>query len=170
MGEKTMVYRIVLCVIFASLVAGPLTAQHDEGSDYDHHHKHHELALGTGAVYMPAENIWGYGLHLHALAAITESMSLGAGYELILGEHTHHTLSGLLHFHPIHPLDINLGPGVVFPDGENDHFRFKMHVELASVFELGEHFHLGPGLDVGIGKHDLHIGFGIHAGWIFSSH
>ena len=136
---------------------------------YDHHHRHNEIALGTGAVYMPNENSWGYGLHLHALAGITEWMGAGGGYELIVGDHHHHTLSALVHFHPFHPLHINVGPGLVFPDEEHDSFRFKIHAEISTVFELTEHFHLGPSIDSGIGSEDLHFTFGIHAGYVFGS-
>jgi hypothetical protein len=95
-------------------------------------------------------------------------MSAGGGYEVIAGEHRHHTLTALLHFHPFHPLDINLGPGLAFPDEENPTYRFKAHMELAAVFELGERMHLGPSVDIGAGQHDFHITMGIHVGWIFS--
>jgi len=163
-----MLIRTLLFLLITTMLVLPLSAQ--ETDHHEHHHKHNEIALGTGAVYMPYEKAWGYGLHLHSLAGITEWMGLGAGYELILGEHTHQTVSALVHFHPIHPLDINLGPGLVFPDGENENYRFKMHVELAAVFEMGEHLHLGPSIDAGIGKEDLHITLGIHVGWVFDFH
>jgi hypothetical protein len=133
---------------------------------FDHHHKHNELAVGTGIVRFPNESSWGYGVHLHGILGITEWMGAGAGYEVILGEYTHHALTGLVHFHPFHPLDINVGPGLVFPDDENPAYRFKLHAELAAVFELGEHFHLGPSLDVGLGSNDPHISLGIHVGWV----
>ena len=140
--------------------------QVSNSQSYDHHHKHHELGIGTGVVLFPEASSLGYAIHLHGIVGITEWMGIGPGYELILGEHTHHTISGLLHFHPFHPIDINLGPGVVFPDEELSEYRFKLHAEIATVFELGEHLHLGPSVDAGIGKEDLHITFGIHLGYI----
>lgn len=163
-----MLNHTLFFALIATILASPLYAQEED--IHEHHHKHNEIALGTGVVYMPHERTWGYGLHLHSVAGITEWMGLGAGYELILGEHTHHTVSGLVHFHPFHPLDINLGPGLVFPDEENNNYRFKMHVEVAAVFEMGEHLHLGPSIDTGFGKEDLHITFGIHIGWVFGFH
>jgi hypothetical protein len=163
-----MLNQTLLFLLIATLLALPLSAQ--EADSLEHHHKHNEIALGTGAVYMPNEKTWGYGLHLHSLAGITDWMGLGAGYELILGEHTHQTVMGLVHFHPFHPLDINLGPGLVFPDEENENYRFKMHVEVAAVFEVSEHLHLGPGIDIAFGKGDLHFAFGIHVGWVFDFH
>jgi len=118
---------------------------------------------------MPEENAWGYGLHLHALAGLTGWLGAGAGYELIAGDHRHHTLSAILHFHPFHPLDINIGPGVVLPGKEHDAARFKLHAEVSAVFEISEHVHLGPAIDTGIGRDDLHFTFGIHAGYVFGS-
>jgi hypothetical protein len=145
-----------------------LNAQHEEHSHpFDHHHKHNELALGTGLVVMPGEPAFGFGFHLHGILGLNEWLGIGPGYELIAGEHLHHTLTGLLHFHPFHPLDINLGPGLVFPDKEHVSYRFKLHAELAAVFEVSEHFHLGPSIDTGIAKEDLHFTFGIHVGYIF---
>jgi hypothetical protein len=159
---------ILLLMILAWSIPVTLPGQHDDHSHVlDHHHKHNEIAIGTGAVYMPGERAWGYGIHLHGIAGITEWMSAGAGYELIAAEHTHQTITGLLHFHPFHPLHITTGPGFVFPDEENPHYRFKVHVELSAVFELTDHLHVGPAIDTGIGKQDLHFTFGIHAGWIF---
>jgi hypothetical protein len=133
----------------------------------DHHHRHHEIGIGTGPVLLPEESVWGFGLHLHALAGINEWLGAGMGYELIVGEHQHHTVSGLVHFHPFHPLDINVGPGLVFPDNENSQYRLKFHAEITAAFELGEHLHLGPSIDTGIGKQDLHITFGVHVGYVF---
>lgn len=159
---------ILLPIILVWSIPVALTGQYeDHQHPYDHHHRHHEIAVGTGAVYMPGENSWGYGIHLHALTGLTEWMGTGLGYELIVGEHTHHTITGLLHFHPFHPLDINVGPGLVMPDKENPDYRFKLHTEIAAVFEINEHFHLGPSLDTGIGRHDIHITLGMHAGWVF---
>ncbi|HDS06473.1 MAG TPA: hypothetical protein ENO05_02500, partial [Bacteroides sp.] len=65
---------------------------------YDHHHRHSEISLGAGAVLMPWESAWGFGLHLHGTTGITGWMGAGAGFELITGEHTHYTITGLLHF------------------------------------------------------------------------
>ncbi|RPI43469.1 MAG: hypothetical protein EHM46_04005 [Bacteroidetes bacterium] len=141
-------------------------AQESSGH-HDHHHRHSEISIGTGAVFMPGES-WGYGLHLHGTLGITEWMGAGAGFELIAGEHTHYTITGLLHFHPFHPLDINIGPGLVLPDEELPQYRLKTHAEIAAVFEVSEHLHLGPALDLGVGKHDLHLTPGIHIGWIFN--
>ncbi len=162
--------EVPACLILLSLLTAniSLMAQQDRSEHAgDHHHKHHEMAIGTGLVWLPEESSTGYGIHLHGNIGITEWMGIGPGYELIVGRHTHHTLSGLLHFHPIHPLDINVGPGLVFPDEETAGYRFKLHSEIAAVFELGEHIHLGPSIDAGVGKKDLHITFGIHLGYVF---
>ena len=153
------------------VVPADLSAQeNDDHKGHDHHHRHNEISLGGGPSFLPAENEWGYGIHGHAILGVTEWMGAGIGYEIIRGDHTHHTISALAHFHPVHPLDINLGPGVVLPDEEHEDLRFKFHVEVAAVFELNEHLHLGPSIDAGIGAHDLHLTMGIHVGWIFSFH
>lgn len=168
MNQINRYIHLVAVVIFLWPGVASLHAQYgEEEGDHDHHHRHHELAVGSGAVYFPEESSWGLGIHLHGLLGLTEWMGIGPGYELIRGEHTHHTLSGLVHFHPVHPLDINIGPGLVFPDEELDAFRFKFHAEVALVFEMGEHLHLGPSFDAGIGKNDLHFSLGIHIGYIF---
>lgn len=159
-------HLITILVLMASQLT--LNAQQEPGSHpYEHHHKHNEFAAGTGAVYFPEESSWGYSLHFHALLGLTEWMGVGPGYELILGEYTHHTVAGLLHFHPFHPLDINIGPGLVFPNDEVREYRFKLHMEIAAVFEVSEHLHLGPSLDAGIGKSDPHVALGIHIGYAF---
>ncbi len=159
----------LLSLLVPAMATLSLLGQTKEHShEHNHHHRHNEVALGTGAVFMPEESTWGYGLHLHSIIGITEWMGAGLGYEFIQGEHTHHTFTGLVHFHPFHPLDINIGPGLVLPDEENPNIRFKFHAEIAAVFELGEHLHLGPSIDSGIGKHDLHFTLGIHAGWVFA--
>ena len=58
---------------------------------YDHHHRHNEVALGTGVVFMPEESTWGYGLHLHSIIGIKEWMGAGLGYGLALqlAQHWH---------------------------------------------------------------------------------
>lgn len=145
-----------------------LKAQHGSaGSRPDHHDKHHELGIGTGAVYFANESAWGAGFHLHGILGVTEWMGIGPGYELILGDYTHHSLTALFNFYPVHPFDISIGPGVVFPGEEVDKFRFKLHTELAFAFEVGEHLHLGPALEAGIVKDDLHLSAGIHIGYVF---
>jgi hypothetical protein len=159
----TFILPVMLVLWNTSLFGQDETDAHS----FDHHHKHHELALGTGLGVMPGESSFGFGFHLHGIAGINEWLGVGPGYELIAGEHIHHTVTGLLHFHPFHPLDLNIGPGLVFPDGEHQNFRFKLHAEVAAVFEASEHLHLGPSIDAGIGKEDLHFTFGIHIGYIF---
>ena len=155
-------------VLSSLLIMACISVQGQQSEhDHDHHHRHNEVALGTGAVFMPEESTWGYGLHLHTIIGIKEWLGAGLGYEFIQGEHSHHTVTGLLHFHPFHPLDINIGPGLVLPDDENPNIRFKIHAEIAAVFEISEHLHLGPSLDCGVGKDDLHFTLGIHAGWVF---
>lgn len=139
---------------------------HEHGHSHEHAHRHHELAIGSGPLWIPGENLWGIGTHVHGLLALSDWMGAGLGYEWIASEHRHHSLYALMHFHPIHPLDINIGPGFTFPDEENPDYRFKVHAEVAAVFPLGERFHLGPSLDLGWGMDDLHLSLGVHLGWI----
>ncbi|MGW8315694.1 MAG: hypothetical protein ACWGNV_08850 [Bacteroidales bacterium] len=160
---------LLTLLIILMLQGNFLQAQHDaEGLKPDHHHKHHELGIGTGAVYFANESAWGMGFHLHGTVGVTEWMGIGPGYELILGENTHHSLTALFNFDPFHPFDFSIGPGVVFPGEEVGNFRFKLHTELAFAFEVGEHLHLGPSLEAGIVKDDLHLSVGIHIGYIFT--
>ena len=164
MKKNALLASAVLLLYFVNLNGQEADHQHSD----DHHHRHNELGLGTGPVLLLGESTWGYGLHLHALAGINEWLGAGVGYELILGEHLHHTVSGLVHFHPFHPLDINVGPGLVFPDNENSQYRLKFHIEITAAFELGEHIHLGPSIDTGIVKENMHLTFGLHVGYVFS--
>ena len=94
MKQQTFHYILALVLMTWHI---PLHAQQDTVShSYDHHHRHNEVALGTGMVVMPGESTFGFGFHIHGIAGINEWLGVGPGYELIAGEHIHHTLTGLL--------------------------------------------------------------------------
>lgn len=137
-----------------------LSAEHDDG-----HHGHEsgsvEVGLSNSLVYVPGEQNFAYGLHVHGLYTFVETpFSLGLGYEAIVGEHLHHTTGVMVCYRPTDPLNICISPGAIFNDGT---VAFSVHVETTYEFEL-HGMHVGPTLGYAYNAQAMHISFGLHTG------
>jgi len=108
-------------------------------------------------------------IHLHYLRKTTvhSDWSVGLGYESILGEHAHQTITALVNYELVPRFTINAGPGISFgtEDGHS-HVGLSGHVELLYEFTIGG-FHLGPMAGFGFDKDDSHASLGLHFGFGF---
>lgn len=133
-------------------------------SHHDGHEVHNEIAVGAGVAFSNETSGIAPAFHLHAIRGINPTFGLGAGYELIMGEETHHSLAALINYRPFPLLDLNVGPGVVFPS-EDESWSMLAKAEASLVFPITEILHAGPVLDFGWSGHGVHVITGIHIGF-----
>jgi len=133
----------------------------------DHYHKKNELGIAISPVYFINENEFTYGIHLHYVRTIGESkFGIGLEAERIFDEHRHNTIGFSGSYRPVHPLSFSLSPGISFEGSDFSENHFSMHIETAYEFET-KFLHLGPSLELGFSKEDLHISLGLHLGFGF---
>ena len=153
-------FLLVIAMLFPSL---------SQAGDHDEHHHGHEsgsveAGLSNSLVYVPGEEIFAYGLHVHALYTFAETpFGLGLGYEFIAGEHLHQTVGPMFCYRHTDPLNLCVSPGVIF---EDDNVALSVHVETTYEFELHD-LHLGPTLGFAYNAEDIHISLGLHTGLQF---
>lgn len=154
---------------FFSLTLPLLYSANVNAGEYeDDHHGHEdgsfEAGLSNSLVYNLGEQTFAYGLHLHGIYTFAETIfGLGLGYELVAGEHVHHSLGPMLCIRPTDPLNLCVAPGVTFEDTE---VAFGAHVEVTYEFEVhGVHF--GPTTGFAYNAEDMHISLGLHTGYSF---
>ena len=153
-----------ILLIFALLFATKANAgDHDE-----HHHGHEhgslEAGLSNTLVYSLSEQHFAYGLHVHSIYTFAESsFALGLGYELVAGEHIHHTVGPVLCYRPTDPLNLCVAPGATF--GEDEIF-FTAHTEITYEFNIYG-LHLGPTMGFAYSEEDMHLSLGLHTGIVF---
>lgn len=158
-------------ILFICLLPQVLHAQHH---DHDHDHSHHlhehpknEIGLGNYLSYLVGENEIAYAIHVHYLRSFEGSrFGAGIGYEHILDEHRHRSLTVIGTFRPASPLVLSLAPGILFGTQEEPGIRFALHTEAVYEFEIG-HFHLGPALEFATSFDEYHIGIGLHFAYAF---
>jgi hypothetical protein len=152
---------------FFLLIGATLFPSLGQAGDHDvHHHDHEsgsvEVGLSNSLVYIPGEQNFAYGLHVHALYTFAETpFVLGLGYELIAGEHLHQTVGPMFSYRPTDPLNLCVSPGLIF---EDDNVALSVHVETTYEFEL-HGVYLGPTLGSAYNAEDIHISLGLHTGW-----
>lgn len=157
------IFAILLFTFFA-LLSNYSQPDHAHGGEEIQDHKGAELGLGTGVVFAPGEQETGYGIHLHGIRRLTPYLGIGAGYEIIIGDHGHHTVSALLNLKPVHFVEVNMGPGLILPGKEHDHAEWTLHGELGFPFALTNNLHLGPMVDLGWSPDETHYMVGVHLG------
>lgn len=160
--------RLRLLALFLLLFNFAVAQDHDHSHDHNHNldsHRHH-LGLGLGAASLFAENEIAPVVHLHYLYRVAplSPVSIGLGFESILDDHTHNTISALINYELIPRLSIVGGPGITFAkeDGES-HTAMSGHAEMIYEFTVGE-FHLGPMIGFGFDKEESHASLGVHIG------
>ena len=120
-----------------------------------------ELGLSNSLVYTVGEQHFAYGLHVHGIYNFEAvPLGLGLGYELVVGEHLHHTVGCVLCYRPIDPLSLCVAPGVTFEDAD---IAFAVHVEATYEFDLFG-FHVGPTMAFAYTPEDMHLSHGLHTG------
>ena len=151
------------------LVIAMLFPTQGKAGDHDEHHHDHEsgsleVGFSNSLVYIPGEQNFAYGLHVHGLYTFAETpFALGLGYEFIAGEHLHQTIGPMFCYRPTDPLNLCVSPGAMF---EEDDVALSVHVEATYEFEL-HGVHLGPTLGFGYNAEDMHISLGLHTGLQF---
>ena len=158
---------LFILIIFFSI--SRIEAQvHDEEHSHDHghhdHHGHNKHATGMGIAYSSEYETFDPAFHLHAIKGITPYLGLGAGYELIVAEDLHQSISAVISFYPLPLLDISFGAGTVLPT-HDESWSFTAHTEFSVTWPIGEHFHMGPLIDIGWSPHGYHLATGIHFGF-----
>ena len=159
----------------------------DESTDHDHDHADHdhedadhedadhahgsaghahrfEIGLAPGLAYIPNDDAFALGLHLHLVATLGETRwGVGAGAERLFDAHGHTTLSAVVQFRIFDPWSVIVAPGVTIPDGNASNVEPSIHFETAYEF-MFKHFHIGPSFEVAIDPEETHLTIGIHFG------
>jgi hypothetical protein len=142
--------------------------EHDhDHPQHDHAHPNNEIGIGNYLTYLAGEKEWAYSIHIHYLRFFEQSrFGMGIGYEQILDEHRHRSLTIVGAFRPTSPLVLSLAPGILFGTQEVPGIRFALHTEAVYEFEINR-FHLGPALEFATTFDEFHIGIGLHVAFAF---
>ena len=139
--------------------------QHEEG----HIHNRNEISIAVGVVPLPEEDKVTAGIHLHYVRGVGSSnrFGIGIGFETILDEHKHYTVSAVFQYRIYKGLFIGYGPGIMIKkENSETELQFAQHFELAYEFEVGK-FHIGPMAEVGGENNAVHYMIGVHFGMDF---
>jgi hypothetical protein len=145
---------------------GLIGQEHDQDhSEHEHHmHDHsHHLGLALGPVYVPDEEEFAPGAHLHYAYLFDigkEQFGIGLGLEGIFDEHGHYSTSLNLSYLPIHQWTITMAPGIQFGEDER---QFTTHFETSYEF-IWDRLHLGPVFEYAYAADDAHYMLGLHLG------
>ncbi len=137
-----------------------------QAQEHNHEHSKYHLATGLGATWLFAEEVVMPGIHFHAMRNIDDhgKYSAGLGFETLLDEHAHHTVSFLVGYSPIERLTIEAGPGWTFSKHEGAWENgLSGHLECIYEFEW-KGIHLGPMAGVGFDHEETHFSLGLHVG------
>lgn len=155
--------RLISLTVFLFFTIISLGQIHKHGND--HLDMKYELGFAPNMVYSLNEKAFGPGFHIHGLKILNENFGAGIGYEGIFFDNYHQavTIFGEYIFHDFISLDI--GPGLIFPNKENENFILVAHIEASAAFDIGK-IHIGPMLGFAFGS-DKHLSAGIHLGYHF---
>lgn len=152
-------------ILFGILILFTRIAFGQEHEDHYHEHNHnHEIGFSLAPVYFINEQELSLATHFHYSYYFPHTKwGIGLGYEHIIDEHKHNFVGVELNYRPVHPLTLNISPGVAF-EGTNWNERdFALHFETVYEFEFGS-FHIGPVIELAYHPEDYHISLGIHIG------
>jgi len=152
--KKAILFLIVSLIIYSVQA---------EEHEHPKKHQHNDLGFANTLVYDLNEESLNYGIHLHFIKGLSDTWSLGIGYESIFADEQHHTATLIVKYHFSDAFSINAGPGLTFPSKEHDEYNLSAHFEIVNIYELGP-IHLGPIIGLGIGNNEKHISFGLHIG------
>lgn len=164
-SSKTPGFFIILIVLFGFSRVGAQdhTDHHDPHNGHDHALLHNEIAAGMGMAYSSEYQSFDPAIHFHAIKGITPLLGLGAGYELILAEELHQSVSALISLYPLPLLNVTFGAGAILPT-HDESWSFTAHTEVAVTWPIGEMWHAGPLVDFGWSPHGYHLITGLHVG------
>ncbi|MDA3928912.1 MAG: hypothetical protein PF541_08115 [Prolixibacteraceae bacterium] len=163
--------KYIVLLLTMLLVSFSCFAQFHHHKDHkEHEHYHIESKIGIGAatsfVYDMGEQEFAPGFHVHMLRVFNEKFGAGIGYEGIIGDNYHQTLTAFGKFFLTDFLSVNVGPGLTLPNKEHNEFSLSAHFELATAFDICD-IHVGPMVGYGISTEDSHVSLGLHVGWHF---
>ena len=156
----------ILRFMAATLISVCGHAQNKEEEEDHHHHHKNEISVATGIVPLVAEDKLTAGFHLHYIKGVGKNsrLGLGVGFETIIDEHKHYTLSAVLQYRIYKGLILATAPGLLMrKENSANVLQFAQHIEIAYEFELGD-FHIGPVAELGIELTGIHYMGGIHFG------
>lgn len=155
---------------FVLSVSGQDVATHS-GHEHIHVHDNHKYHLGIGisGTHFIEEKGFAQSFHLHTMKQLGKEKiwGLGLGYEVVVEENLHNTITLMGSYHFFDFISLTAGPGLAFGKHEGEReLSPVLHAELVSGFDLGQ-FHIGPMIGAGIDMEHSHISVGVHAGFGF---
>jgi len=140
-------------------------------SSQEHHAKGWDIGVAVGYANLITEEAEGTNIHLHVLKRLEAKdwkkyFSLGFGLEMIIAEEIHYVPMLTVAIHPIEDLTLALSSGLEFAKHEDDQWEniYTTHIEATYVFDISQHFHLGPVIGYSKNKEGEHYTLGIHIG------
>jgi hypothetical protein len=136
----------------------------------EEHHSDWELGFALAYAKLPSENSEGANVHIHLQKRLDYQdwrhyFSVGVGVEMIANDEQHYGTMLTLGIHPLEDWSIDLSSGLEF---SNHHGAWEnlyaTHIETSYVFDVSEHFHLGPVIGYSRTKEAEHYSVGIHIG------
>ncbi|MDQ7083662.1 MAG: hypothetical protein Q9M36_01465 [Sulfurovum sp.] len=149
-------------LLLSSLVLSSSAQEHEDGW---------ELGLSIGYANLTTENDEGTNVHLHLMRHLEgddweKYVSLGLGFEIIASDETHYATMITVAVHPIEDLTLAFSPGIVWAKHEGDwEVDYATHIEASYVFDVSEHFHIGPVVGYSTSQEGKHYTVGIHLGF-----
>ncbi|MFC2124749.1 hypothetical protein ACFLU5_08055 [Bacteroidota bacterium] len=157
-------FTVSKILILMTALAYGQTEGHDHDLSLDDHKNH--LGIAIGPVYVIGEKKFVPGVHIHYsyLFEINNThLGTGLGFESIIDEHNHYTISINISYLPIHNLTLTVAPGVLFSKTSS---KFATHFEASYEFIFNK-FHIGPVAEYAYAMHDCHFMTGLHISYGF---
>lgn len=158
--------KIIIVLFLSTIILYFGFAKEEE---HDHYHKHYdnEIAIANNLIYLPGEEEYAYGIHMHYLRYIEHSSwSFGLGYERVFDEHGHNVISLIANYELLEHWHLLASPGVSFSNETDSELGLVIHIETLYEFVFGN-FHIGPAAGVAFDKEEYHLGIGLHIGYGF---
>lgn len=155
-------------LLFFSLLIFNSSLYAQDPALHEHHpHESNEIGLGLGVSYNVEEAEWAPAVHAHYLRYLGEEKMFGlsGGFESILDEHTHYSITIGIHYRLFDFINLGISPGFSRSTVEKK-WEFVSHFEAVTEFEMG-FMHLGPMVEYAIGFNHSHALIGLHLGFGF---
>jgi len=136
----------------------------------DHHQEEWELGLSLGYAHLATEDKDGTNVHLHIMKHLDgegfeKYFSLGLGLEMIASDETHYSTMFTIATHPTEDLTLAFSPTIEWEKHSTEwENHYASHFEASYVFDVSEHFHIGPVIGFSTSEEGEHYTFGLHLG------